>query len=89
MTQALSHPARNFSFCLFLLSLLMEQSGTGHAGVSVGSEWRSQWDGGLCVDWQRWILSVLHAGDEPWKLPAGLRRTADRGGETLCSGFCV
>lgn len=60
----------------------MGQSGTGHAGLSVGSERRSWRAGGLCVDRQRWILSVLHAGNEPWDVSAGLCWRTDRGGET-------
>lgn len=59
-----------------------EQSGSRHAGVSVGSERRSRRRGGLAVDGQRRILPVLHAGDEPRTLPTGLGWRADRGGET-------
>lgn len=59
---------------------VVAQSGSRHAGLRVGSEGRSQRGGGLCVDWQRRILSVLHAGDQPRKLPARLRWRADGGG---------
>lgn len=48
----------------------------------MGFKPRSQRSGGLAVDRQRRILPVLHAGDEPRTLPAGLRWRADRGGET-------
>lgn len=58
------------------------QSGPGHARVFVGPEWRSQRRGGLCVDGQHGVLSVLHAGDEPWNPSAGLRWRAG-GGENL------
>lgn len=35
------------------------------------------------MDGQRWILSVLPAGEEPWKLSAGLCWKGDGGGENL------
>lgn len=66
-----------------LVPLLVGQSGSGHAGASVGPEPRTQRRGGLGVDGQRWILPVLRPGQEPWKLPAGLRWEGDGGGENL------
>lgn len=66
-----------------LVPLLVGQSGSGHAGACVGPEPRSQRRGGLGVDGQRWILPVLRPGQEPRKLPAGLRWKGDGGGENL------